>query len=472
MESNHDASTISARHEADQEYLEHLEYHEERQRQVESASRAPRWQAALGRGLWLLALVGALIPLIPGFQEFRALLGSPCDGTSCVYYQQLTRSQAASLRGIHISLDAYVAITLTLAVVSMLVCLTVSAFLIWRKPNDRMAVLVALLLVAFIPLNVIAPLPFGPTPWTSPYSYALFALGMLLAVVFSLFPTGRFVPRELRWGIIVIAAMQIVSNFIPLPNLDPNLYSSSVAWLLTLAAMAALTVAQVYRYRYVSTPLQRQQTKWVVLGLAIPIALLAAETLVTLAIPGAVQGSALVVLVINESDFFAPLLLAIGFGFAVMRYRLWEIDSLINRALVYGALTLLLTSLYAGLVFGLQSAFRTVIGQSGEDNIAIVISTLVIAALILPARRWIQTIIDHRFYRSKYNAARTLQGFSDSLRHEIHVDALRERLLQVVDKTVQPAHASLWLRPDATPAATPDATPAATPEASEDDADG
>jgi hypothetical protein len=139
-------------------------------------------------------------------------------------------------------------------------------------------------------------------------------------------------------------------------------------------------------------------------------------------------------------------LVPIAVGIAVLKYRLYEIDIIINRALVYGSLTAILVALYLGGVVLLQWLFVLLTGQ--RSTLAVVASTLLIAALFNPMRHRIQAFIDRRFYRRKYDAAKTLESFSAKLRDETDLDALSDNLVVAVRETMQPARVSLWLRPD------------------------
>jgi hypothetical protein len=141
------------------------------------------------------------------------------------------------------------------------------------------------------------------------------------------------------------------------------------------------------------------------------------------------------------------MLIPLSIGVAVLRARLFDIDVVINRTLVYGSLTVMLILVYLGCVVSLQYAFRALAGQ--ESQLAVVVSTLVIAALFNPLRRRIQTFIDRRFYRNRYDARKTLEVFSSKLGAATDLEALSDDLTGAVAETMQPAHVSLWLRPDA-----------------------
>ncbi len=204
----------------------------------------------------------------------------------------------------------------------------------------------------------------------------------------------------------------------------------------------SLGIAQIYRYRRVSSPVQRQQTKWIVFCL-----------LVCLLVGSGVDVPTLVFRSLNILyDLFATtlttlvfLLVPLSVGVAILRYRLWDIDVLINRTLVYGSLSTLLALIYFGCVFGLQALFHALTGQVATSPPTIVVSTLAIVVLFQPFRQRIQKAIDRRFYRQKYDAAKTLTAFSTTLQGELDLTELGERLVAVVNETMQPSHVSLWL---------------------------
>ena len=186
--------------------------------------------------------------------------------------------------------------------------------------------------------------------------------------------------------------------------------------------------------RYIrSEDVQRQQIKWLMLATALSASMVFFEEITRI-----------------EMDTEAPFAISIALfpvaiAAAIFRYRLYNIDVIINRALVYGSLTAMLALVYLGGVVGMQYAFRSLTG--GESQLAVVASTLAIAGLFVPLRRQIQSFIDRRFYRRKYDAAKTLEAFGARLRDETDLESLSNDLVSVVRDTVQPEHVSFWLAP-------------------------
>jgi hypothetical protein len=210
--------------------------------------------------------------------------------------------------------------------------------------------------------------------------------------------------------------------------------------------MIASVLSLVMRYRR-SRGEGRQQIKWIAfaasfVGLLYLIAMVCAFIFPSEAWFQA--GSPLWLDLLGYAALSSFTLVPVAIGFAVLRYRLYDIDAVINRTLVYGSLTVMLVLVYVGSVVSLQYLFRALTGQ--ESQLAIVASTLAIAALFNPLRRRVQSVVDRLFYRRKYDATKTLQAYSAKLRDETDLAALNGELLTVVRNTMQPVHVSLWLR--------------------------
>jgi hypothetical protein len=261
-----------------------------------------------------------------------------------------------------------------------------------------------------------------------------------LVLCFFLFPDGRFVPRWTG----LLGALWILWNLYWL--FSTGLLVLPGPWLLSYLGLLGLGVfAQIYRYWHVSNTVQRQQTKWAVYGFSLAIVAFLLLSVSDHAFNLFLKLNPFLTLVINPAYYLFMLLIPVSISIAILRSRLWDIDVLINRTLVYGTLTVILALVYVGLVIALQALLRSVTNQNSD--VAIVVSTLAIAALFQPLRSRLQRVIDRRFYRSKYDAARTIAAFSATLRNEVDLNQLREQLIAVVQETMQPAHVSLWLRP-------------------------
>jgi uncharacterized membrane protein YhdT len=274
-----------------------------------------------------------------------------------------------------------------------------------------------------------------------------------------LFPTGRLPSRRWRWAVWLTVAFIVVGVLLgafssePLSDLGPiqnplgivglaDIYSAVLYT--TFSVLLVAVISSVFVRLRRAGGVEHQQIKW----FAYAVAANAIAVVVAYVIPGLIEtplwfervGFALNNIVIPA--------IPIAIGIAILRYRLYDIDLLINRTLVYGSLTLMLALVYFGGVTATQAVFRALTGQEEQPQLTIVVSTLVIAALFTPLRRRIQSFIDRRFYRRKYDARKTLEAFSAQLRDETDLNALSEDLVGVVRETMQPAHVSLWLRPD------------------------
>jgi hypothetical protein len=286
----------------------------------------------------------------------------------------------------------------------------------------------------------------------------LWVPGLLLLLCFLplYFPNGRLVSRRWRWVVRLAlfscvtgaALFALSAGKIPVMGVDNPLGIEALRPVSDLLEPVILVLyfflfftsaaSLVVRFRR-SGSVERQQIKWLAFAaLAVPVWFLTNAP---------IEAASPTLFAVMDALIFSALI-PVAAGVAILRYRLYDIDVVINRTLVYGALTAILGVVYFGGVATTQAIFRTFTGQEQQPQLAIVVSTLVIAALFNPLRRRIQAFMDRRFYRSKYDARKTLEAFSAKLRDETDLDALNAELVGVVRETMQPAHVSLWLRPD------------------------
>jgi hypothetical protein len=369
-------------------------------------------------------------------------------------YDELAHPAAGvrtALAELGLSPGGYALYNVALDTVFVSVCAAVAVVIFWRRSNDPVALLVGTMLVAWGPLNGLLVLTPGaaigemsPLMELTLDRIPAFISYVAWMLFFYLFPSGRFVPRWTRWLALGWLLFLGSWNFTPF---GPPTWPLPLFNVCILVLWGSFPVAQLYRYTRVSDPIQRQQTKWVVFGVAVAVA----GVLATIFTVGAAVdlrpeevGKRMLSMFLMDAFMLA---LPVSIGIAMLRSRLFDIDVVINRTLVYGSLTATLVALYFGGVASIQILFQAFTGQERLPQLAVVASTLAIAALFDPLRRRIQDLIDRRFYRRKYDAAKTLEAFSSKLRNETDLDALSDDLISVVGETVQPEHTSLWLRP-------------------------
>ena len=401
------------------------------------------------------------------------------------------------------------AVSLALVVVGLLVTVIGSSMAVtfsWTKWRDQAILLVAIigapllggLIASHRPRNpygwLWCGLGLGAALWMFARTYYIFAMtvgaGSLLArnlvlfvgawvgwvvmvtlvpCVLLLFPDGKLPSRRWRFlmwpvvaaGTVFLIAGLFASGLSPFaPIFNPFAVWGVIGEVITgirdvgmrvfLITVIPAALSLVFRFHRAGGT-ERQQIKWlayaaVLFGTIISIGVFGYEDLLS-------RRLSTLDVAVGFSRTLSTLLVAVGFaglyiavGVAILKHHLYDIDKVINRTLVYGSLTLVLAAVYLGGVVLLQYAFRTIAGEGSQ--LAVVASTLIIAALFIPLRRRIQGFIDRRFYRRKYDARKTLEAFSAKLRNQTDLDALSEDLVGVVGETMQPAHVSLWLRPD------------------------
>jgi len=336
-----------------------------------------------------------------------------------------------------------------IAVVAIFIALLVA----WNRPDDRFAMLVSLMFIS-LGMLITSPSMTGPHWQILIVTARIVFFGSLIPFIY-LFPNGLFVPSWTRW--LAAAWLVYTLTWIIFPVIGPPLnfgeemkagVLARFAWILIWLLSGVL--AQIYRYLRISNSIQRQQTKWVVLGF-ITFQVAASIGVFILAIYPFEPNTGSMAIVGRMAGISALLLgmmaTFVTIGISVLRYRLWDIDVIIRQTLVYSSLTAVLALAYiAGVLIG-QQIFGTLTGDADRSPIYIVMVTLGIAMLFNPLRKRIQTTIDRRFYRQKYDAQKVLTAFSASMREEVDLDQISQSLRVAVEKTVQPDHFFLWLRP-------------------------
>ncbi len=361
-----------------------------------TASRVhPRW-LSVGRAVWIAAAALTLALLVAGLPPFFAALQIPCAGAPCIDVQP-TPAFARALEAQGLSLRAYASYRIACEVICVLGYGAIAALLILRKPGGRMPLLGAIMLVSLgttftaSQYTLVASSP----AWRWPVAALGFLGSVSLLGFFYLFPDGQFTPRWTRPAAGAWAGVCALGYFTPPDwpiNQDPA--GGSLFPFFALPFIGGALGAQIYRYRRVSTPAQRQQAKWVVAGFAATFAGLALTGALG-RLPSAGTGFRLIAahLIGNAAFYGALLLLPLSIGVAVLRYRLWDIDVLIGRALVYGCLTAGVVGLYVLVVGYLGALFRT------GDNLAIsLVATGLVAVVFQPLRERLQRGVNRILY--------------------------------------------------------------------------
>ena|SRR5579875_1133849 len=403
----------------------------------DSASRwAPRLRlparvAWIAIAVFLFSFFAYVFP-----QTFALLAHTECtarNASNCPT-GQLTPVYVDLLGRLHIPASAAEELAAVLTLGVSLLYWGIGLLVFWRRGDQLIGYLTSLLCIELGGTAVFAvATPRGmPLPFQAAAGLIELSLAPILILFLFMFPTGRFVPRwSIAFCVVTLVGVVVPINALPL----------IVQGLFVAVIYLGPAAIQIYRYARVYNGEARQQTKIFVFGLSIALSLLMASSIVSAVGPRSL---------LNQV-FGGPMwlliwtILLLSVAIPILRYRLWDIDVLINRTLVYVSLTATLVALYVGLILLLQGLVRLLTGGLAQQPLIIAISTLTIAALFQPARQAIQRTIDRRFYRRKYDAIRTLTTFQSRLRDTIDLDRLQNEMVKVVDETMQPQFAMFWL---------------------------
>lgn len=401
----------------------------------------------LARLSWaILVLLSVALLAIGTWDKIQAPLPTDCAINICNPIE-FSGEDAAELRSLDLPAPFLTTLLLILNLLFNAGFIGVALILGWRKSDDWLALMLSATLailggVAFSPANDVlyrTRPALGPlVNWLQQPAYISISLLVLI------FPDGRFVPRWTWILALPLSALPVYTFITSSFSIESYPLINIVFY---LAFILVVVYSQVYRYRRVSTPVQRQQTKWGLLGLLGAFFIMVSWSVVAVAFPpeDPTRARAVALLVVWPVLTLVGLLMPTGFAVAVLRYRLWDIDLIIRRTLLYTALTGILALVYFGAIVVLQGLFQRLTGQA-ESPLATVLSTLAIAALFNPLRTRLQEFIDQRFYRRKYDAARSLDQFAQAAQDEVDVERLTGELVGIVGETMHPEHVSLWLR--------------------------
>jgi hypothetical protein len=372
-------------------------------------------------------------------------------------------NQDGSISGLQLASDVLISLA------TPLVFAIVAALILSRQPRNTIGWLLMVpvgvsvvggsidnYIEHLVPSSAVPTVPLLLAVWFSNWGWLLLIFPLLLILL--LFPNGQ--PPTPRWRWVSVAAIAWATLFVLMATFSQQLTAPDLVfdnpigvleqdtaellagvWIGGLLVLVVVCAAALFiRYRRANDT-EREQIKWLLYACALFLVVYIGGSVSGLGGSSGIGGYI-------WGMFFGLSLMALptAIGIAILRYRLYDIDLLINRTLVYGSLTASLALVYIGSVVSLQYVLRTLTGQ--ESQIAIVTSTLAIAALFNPLRRRVQAFVDRRFYRRKYDAAKTLAAFNARLREETDLHILTDDLAGVVRETMQPAHVSLWLRPD------------------------
>ena len=386
-----------------------------------------------------------LLDLALDYQQLQAA----CQGAECNYLA-VSSAEFVALEGIGWSTQTYALIMTLMPTITVVIFWILAGLIFWRHPDFYTGLGVSLT-VLVMPITMIADTDNVVSNYPDLNLPVIIISGIgtaLLLMFLYLLPNGKFYPR---WAaipmFISIVIIELLNWFVFTDPGNGSETATTALFSLFIALIALPFVFQLLRYLRFSTPTERLQTRWLLFGffvfiLSVPIFAIFFGGFVDFS-PGQPR------LLASIAGWFltlaASLALPVTVAIAILRYRLWNVDLIIRKTLVYVFLTAALFVIYFGFIVLLQSLFGGLLGDR-DNALATVISTLAVAAMFNPMRRRIQELIDRRFYRQKYDKVKVLASFNSGLRDEVDLDRLGDAIAGVVNQTMQPTSVSLWLR--------------------------
>ncbi len=403
----------------------------------------------LARSVWILIVALTLGLFIAALPMLSRQLQTMCVSATACPSGQLSPTGLQTIHDLGFSVGGYAVYTLTLYIATSLVWYAVGIIIFWRKSDDWMALLVALFLIMFnlIP-SVGKSLPAFVYPvWNPPLKFLSFLAVIPLVLFFYLFPSGTFVPRWTRWFAVVILALAIPRSFFPSSPFDFTTWPDGLNVLTVLGSAGTMLFAQVYRYRHVSDAAQRQQTKWVVYGVATALVVLMAGALYYLLFPTLSQSGSRYSFFFGTAIPLVLLAIPLSIGIAILRYRLWDIDLVINRTLVYGGLSVCVIGLYVLIVGYFGALFQT-----PNNPVIALFATALVAIAFQALRGLLQRAVNRLMYGERDAPYQVLARLDQQLARALLPEEVLPALVKTIATTLKlPYVAVALVQDDASP---------------------
>lgn len=399
-----------------------------------------RW-LFIARATWLAVLLLVSVVFMATLLVEFIQLQQVCVSDNC-NHPYLTPESFANLRTIGLSTQAFATYFITVIIIFALVWITAGILIFWHKSDDRMALFVSLFLVTFGPSFAADPrvLAAAFPAWQWPAAIVGFLGASGLIFLLCLFPDGHFVPHWSLWLAVVWIALQAVTFFFPASPFNPDHWPEPLALVLSLAIFSTLIAAQIYRYRRVSSQQQRQQTKWLLFSTALAIMIV----LILGFLDFLIASTGLVAEVISNTLLYTAFaLIPISICVAILRYRLWEIDTLINRTLVFGALTACVVGIYVLVVGSLSLLFQT----SGNLPISL-LATGLVAVAFQPLRNQLQRGVNRLLYGARDEPYAVLAHLGQRLERAHDPEAVLPTIVETVRDALKIPYAAIIIDQD------------------------